>query len=62
MNQYILIAKSIYLITFDFDTLKVSFSKKKLIDLLDELGNFKQKNFDTFDFYTFDFDTLKRGK
>ena len=56
-------AKSIYLTSFDFDTFKndtfksVIFKKKILSDLLDELANFKQKKFYTFDFYTF-----KRGK
>ena len=40
--------------TFKNDTFKsVIFIKKKLIDFLDELGNFKQKKIYTFDFYTF---------
>ena len=62
-------AKSIYLISFDFDTFKNNtfknntfknntFKKNILIAFLDELGNFKPKNF----FYTFDFYTFKRGK
>ena len=39
-------AKSIYRTSFDFDTFKsVIIKKNYLIDFLDELGNFKQKNF-----------------
>ena len=37
-------AKSIYLTSFDIDTIWSVIFKKRLINFLDELGNFKQKN------------------